>query len=498
MIIKDWGLNVILLLLTAISSIGLVRAANPGHSWSEIGDGHFSVTGPTAVRTYSFPDQSTTMVCDNYSAAINKGGMNNSSAPNGGYSAADGSGGAYVLRSLNDIHIDVIAAGAGGLVGTTATQTLSNKTIEYSVNTTTDNGAMAGDLMKFNGSKFLRFGTSTPLSYVRVNDAGNDLEWSTTPDLTTPAGSDSELQYNSGGTALGASSSLARSGADLALTGALVLASSSRPALPDTDHVAVSNMVSGGREMLIFRDGSNNQNLYGMLQPNIFDNYFCLMHATGGAVIAATGCLATITGSQAGILDADFGQRTDITFTSTAGSVVSSVNAFSRGISAGGQSGVFYYARAIFRDANYNNSSGVRLTFGLSDRTTADTICGSDNVTSQQLMAFSYSTALNANWRFATDDGSASTPTYVDSGLAFDTTGSNYEFYIYAPPFPNTSTIYWAIKDVYLTNQPLYSGQSTATLPATNTLLNIHMCFDSVSNVTRHVSLVTMYGEVPK
>lgn len=51
-------LTILLLVGVTFSVITIVNAVtpNPGHSWSETGDGVFAVTGPTTLRTYTFPD----------------------------------------------------------------------------------------------------------------------------------------------------------------------------------------------------------------------------------------------------------------------------------------------------------------------------------------------------------------------------------------------------------------------------------------------------------
>lgn len=51
-------LSVLLLLGISFSIITVVNAVtpNPGHPWSQTGDGIFAITGPTALRTFTFPD----------------------------------------------------------------------------------------------------------------------------------------------------------------------------------------------------------------------------------------------------------------------------------------------------------------------------------------------------------------------------------------------------------------------------------------------------------
>ncbi len=47
---------------------------NPGHPWTEVGDGTFQVTGPTALRTYTYPDANATVLTDNTDVTVAQGG----------------------------------------------------------------------------------------------------------------------------------------------------------------------------------------------------------------------------------------------------------------------------------------------------------------------------------------------------------------------------------------------------------------------------------------
>ncbi len=67
-------LSALLLVGATFSYVTVSRATtpNPGHAWSEVGDGIFAVTGPTALRTFTFPDASATVMTGN---GILKGGI---------------------------------------------------------------------------------------------------------------------------------------------------------------------------------------------------------------------------------------------------------------------------------------------------------------------------------------------------------------------------------------------------------------------------------------
>jgi hypothetical protein len=67
--------------------------------------------------------------------------------------------------------------------------TLTNKTINASNNTITDSSQATGDILKNNGSKFVRFGKGTGLQVLRTNSGATDLEWATLSSYTEGKGS---------------------------------------------------------------------------------------------------------------------------------------------------------------------------------------------------------------------------------------------------------------------------------------------------------------------
>lgn len=75
-IIRNIFLTGFLLVCITLSMISILRAAtpNPGHSWTEVGDGLFVVSGPTGVHTYSFPDATTTILTTNSAVTVLQGG----------------------------------------------------------------------------------------------------------------------------------------------------------------------------------------------------------------------------------------------------------------------------------------------------------------------------------------------------------------------------------------------------------------------------------------
>jgi len=75
------------------------------------------------------------------------------------------------------------------MCGTDITQTLTNKTINATNNTITDTSQAAGDLLKNNGTKFVRMARGSALQVLRVNSGGTDLEWAAASSGTTPVSS---------------------------------------------------------------------------------------------------------------------------------------------------------------------------------------------------------------------------------------------------------------------------------------------------------------------
>jgi len=65
------------------------------------------------------------------------------------------------------------------LVGQNTTDALTNKILVASSNTITDTGIALGDLLKSNGTSFVRFARGSALQVLRTNSGGTDLEWAT-------------------------------------------------------------------------------------------------------------------------------------------------------------------------------------------------------------------------------------------------------------------------------------------------------------------------------
>lgn len=476
--LKKYLTVAIILMMSWALAWSWVAAINPGHSWTEIGDGRFIVTGPTTPRTYTFPDASATLLTTSSPVTMAQGGT--------GLTSANAAAGKVLVSDGASFSYKTALTG-GLLLGTTSTQTMTGTgNIEVWNNYLTDNGMAAGDLVKSNGTKFVRFATTTALSYVKVNAAGTDLEWSV---MSEVAGNSGELQYNSGGSSWGATSSLAISGNVLSLDNMLSLGTTTLPSVATTGTIKLFNRQIARREMLKLR-ASDSEN-YSVLQPSLFDNYFCWIRPSSSG-LQSLGCPANTSGGSTNVNETT-GSTYNWTFNTTASYLYSSSNNFIRGTVTGAQNGFFYFIRTTLPDASYSNSSGVRLIYGMTDQST-NLSCGSDNVNNNDMIAFNYSTALSSNWRIAADDGSASAPTYTDTGLGFAT--GTYDFYLYSPPYPDTSRVYWRMD--YLTTSTSAEGSVSTQLPGASVFLYNVACADSINSVTRNFRIETMYAEVPR
>ena len=74
------------------------------------------------------------------------------------------------------------------LVGRVTTDTLTSKTVNATNNTITDNATALGDLLKSDGTKFVRFGLGTTLQLLRTNTGATDLEWISAVSMISGAG----------------------------------------------------------------------------------------------------------------------------------------------------------------------------------------------------------------------------------------------------------------------------------------------------------------------
>ena len=164
------------------------------------------------------------------------------------------------------------------------------------------------------------------------------------------------------------------------------------------------------------------------------------------------------------------------TFLTEAGGFFAQTQSLYRGTIAGGSNGFFFYTRFGLSSsmADYANAtvfvglSSANIACAQMTQTGSASFdyCGFTWVSSSANNAAGIGTnlrfATGSNWWFVT--AHAGLATYHPTPIKV--TGSeNYEFYIYAPPFPSTSSVFWRIK-AEISGAFLESGSATGTLVA--------------------------------
>ena len=482
---RQVALNITLLLAIALSLLSLSYAAtpNPGHSWTEVGDGNFIASGPTTARTYTFPDASTTVLTTNALVSVAQGGTGTSSLTG----VLIGSGASAVTATTSP---------AGLLVGTTEAQTLTGKTINVNNNSITDNSLGLGDLFKFNGTRYVRLARGSALQLLRTNAAADDLEWATI--ASGPAGSDQELQFNNGGSTFGATTSLAwdDSTRALKLNGILELTSTTAPSVAATGTMRLVDNKIAGRSLLYAQTHYSGDGY--ALQPSLFRNFFVFLSAGGSATMNNFGSsLATTGGSVTHVALAASGLMANIPTSGSAASVASlrSITIFFRGSTAG-FNGFFAFARVYFPDTSYNQSgatTGSRIFVGMSR---GATIVGSDADGSSDQIGFSRvstDTRQDTYWTIASNGLGVGVVSLATTTTAF-ATSTLYDMYLYCPTQCNS--VGWRIDD--LTNATREEGAVATNLPSATNEMWIGANLSSVNAVVRNIRVQKLYAEQPK
>ncbi len=475
-------LTVILLLAIIFSVARLIWAAtaNPGHDWGAMGDGTFVTAGLTAPRVFTFPDASTTVLTTSSVVTVPQGGTGTSSLT--GILVGNGT------APFTAVHCPDSMFTGGSLVGDTDTQTIIDKTISASNNTITDTGIALGDLLKSDGSKFVRFARGSAGQLLRTNSAGTDLEWTSAG--IGPAGSDKWLQYNDNG-GLGASSSLAwdQSSKSLNLSGYVEMSATPLPAVAPAGTMRLFVRSVSGREMLAVRTDEAND--YYVLQPSLFQNSISMIGTNNSTTFSTSGTNVTTVagGTTSHTVSEATGFMANL-LTSTAINNISStgdtVVIYYRG-SMVGRNGYFFFARVGAGPSLAN----IRYYVGLTDQL-ASTSVAIDNPAGNR-SGFSFSTALSeTNWMFSNKDGS--TESRNSTGVAV-TINHVYDLYFYTPP--QGSAVNWRIDD--LTANTTTEGSLSNNLPTSNVAMRSAI---GVANLTagtaKRILFQKIYVEVPR
>jgi len=458
----------LLAILLSIVSLSYAATSNPGHPWTDVGDGNFIATGANAPRDYSFPDTDTTILTTSSPVTAGQGGT--------GTTTLIG-----VIKANAGLAWTAITNPIGLLVGTRANQILNNKTINLSNNSlVASSTATSTQLLGYNGAGFVTNSTTTPGAFLQTDATGSDLNWATLP--TGPAGSDMQIQFNDQGN-WGATSSLATD--NQGIVGVDNMLTLDTVARPTNGNLKLYARDVDGRKMMQYM--SDNA-VSSVLQPNLYNNYYSIVRPGGGTTLTSEGAGYTLSGGIAASASEATGLVVSYRITSATGRYIySNSPSYYRG-SVPGRNGFFAFIRVYYPDATYTN---MRFFNGMTSLSTSGT-CNSNTPAGSRAGFRLFQSLSETNWKFNTMDGS--TTNIVDTGMAF-TVRKLYDMYIYLPP--QGSEIFWRIDNV--TDDVSVEGSTTTNLPAVATAMYFVSCEDaSTYSGNQNVQIATMYAEVPR
>ncbi|MFA7315450.1 MAG: hypothetical protein WC059_01445, partial [Candidatus Paceibacterota bacterium] len=224
--------------LTVFFVFSLVRIVsattpNPGHPWTEVGDGVVVFSTPTVARTYTLPDANATILTTNSAVTIAQGGTGQTSA-NSAFNALAPSQTSNSGKILTTDGVDTSWASLSSLAIVSGSGTLN-----YLTKFTPD-GVAIGNSLIFDTGTNIGIGDTSPLSLFTVG-AGDAFQVNASGAIASATGITSSGTINfstltasrlvftdaSGNlVSTGTSSSVASSVSDETGSGALVFASS--------------------------------------------------------------------------------------------------------------------------------------------------------------------------------------------------------------------------------------------------------------------------------
>jgi hypothetical protein len=422
-----------------LGSVLFASTPDPGHPWIEVGDGLWAATGTTAYRTFTFPDASSTVLTTNAAVTVAQGGTGQTST----------------------------SSALSALSGLTA----------------------KGDLSVHNGTNHVRLPVGTN-GYVLTADSASStgMRWATPS--ASPSGSDTYVQINDGGV-MGATSSFTFNDTTrvLGLDGMINLTAQSDPSPSATGTMYVYAKTISGRTML---KASGRNGVDYAYQPSFFQNSIFIISTGGAAAYNTVGNTLTSVGTITHVASESLGYMANQVTGTTAGNTAgtgSATTPYFRG-TQDGSNGFFMQARMGFPTAT---TTGARYFIGFTDGTMAASVSG-DNPAGSHI-GWQYSTARgDTGWKFMTRNGA--TQTVSSTVLAFGGVNDIMDFFIYCPPYPNNTIIYYRIDNI--TQGTTAEGQATSTLPAGSTQLRAGFQMNNITAVGKNIRMGRFYVETDK
>ena len=421
----------------ALTGILFASTPDPGHPWREVGDGWWAATGTTAFRTFTFPDASSTILTDNALVTVAQGGTGQNST-------------------------------------SSAMNALSGLTTK-------------GDISTFDGTTHTRLAVGPNKQVLTADSAQpSGVKWA--DPVASPSGNNTEVQFNDAG-AMGASSAFTfdKTGQTLSLDGKINLASQADPGTASTDTLTLYAKSISGRTMLKSVGPRGVDYAY---QPSFFQNVITLINTGGTTALNFIGTNVTSVGTISHVSSED-GYFANFATASTAGSRAgtgNNITPFYIG-SQVGSNGFFFQTRLQFPNAT---STGIRAFVGFTSGTMTNA-AASDNPAGSNL-GWQYSTSrADTGWKFMSDDG---TTQNVSATIMPMASGDVFDFFIYCPPYPNNSTIYYRIDDI--TKGTTAEGSTASNLPAGATPLRSGFQISNVIAGVTNVRMSRLYVETDR
>ena len=168
-----------LLLVALVFSVTSLRlwavTPNPGHPWSQVGDGIFAVTGQSALRTFSFPDVDSNILTSGSVVTLAQGGTNVALSSGAGVVYSTGSAFAILANAYSiytnasralmsgasaapawSMTYPAVAGSAGKILRTFLPEPDLIGIVELTTSTATypDTGGSAGQILRSTGTGF--------------------------------------------------------------------------------------------------------------------------------------------------------------------------------------------------------------------------------------------------------------------------------------------------------------------------------------------------------